>query len=55
VEQGIWKKLTDVQTFNIVGNLWPETDEVSICDVQMLRQAKIFWSDVLIAYREIEA
>mgnify|MGYP000284649020 CR=1 FL=1 len=50
---GIFDLLGDARAASVLGAMWPETAEVvEEIDVDMLRQAKRFWSALAFAYRE---
>lgn len=52
IETYIWDKLSDPRTFDAVWGVRPESGGVVAYDADLLREKKIFFSDVTIAFRQ---
>lgn len=53
VEVNVWDRVGDVRGFEAAGN-WPDTGDVSVFDPQLLRELKVFYSEVELAFREVK-
>jgi hypothetical protein len=54
VQNSLYVPLTDARAASILGESWPETGDVTtVYDLDVLRDYKVFLSEIEIAYREI--
>lgn len=54
VESQIWNRLQDVRQGLLLGCLWPQLSNWLAYDYDLLREKKLFWSELEITYREDE-